>query len=570
MGNLLKRVYNTFFALLFAVFSINLTGVMAIQNAYAAPGNDGTFQLHEFSDPVGQPSNNPKVCNFNFEVFGLGENQTGDITIDGQGSTPAGTYLTLPITSDNDGDGSSDYVNNGGTYSLANGHYKATLDNKFGTDPGNKAKSKVFKVECADTSDPAAPVFTDMCGIENDTYTIPNAEDGTYYRVNGLLKLIPGTFSATGTKNVTLYDGNGTWWTSADDTLLGSWSHTFTNVACQPPAEVIFTDACGTDGDTITIPSWSWSDDYSYWFDLGAIDLPILSGDRTDYAGQSFSNYNGGSVTIKAKNNLLQTVESWSYQFTNEACEIEVKPAKPSITDLCGTHDDAYTVPALAAGVSKYMVSLDDGAWQDVNAGETHLTNGALKVEVRAHADSGYVFNNGKYTKKWTKHFTDESCGDVTGQVSGVDPANDICGIDVDTFEIIDVANVGYQVSVNGGLEQDILPGEHYVMTWGGDYSNSTADIKVTAYALPGYTYVGQSEWEYTFTDEDCTPGQGGITPPNPIVPVSTSTGVQLPQTGPNGTNPLVAIFVTAFAGIAAYAVALFAQNRRDISISKK
>jgi hypothetical protein len=34
------------------------------------------------------------------------------------------------------------------TYSLKDGHYKATLDNKFGLDPGNKAKSKVFWVDC--------------------------------------------------------------------------------------------------------------------------------------------------------------------------------------------------------------------------------------------------------------------------------------------------------------------------------------------------------------------------------------------------------------------------------------
>lgn len=121
---------------------------MAIQPAMAAQGNNGTLKVHEKGTPANSESNDPKVCVFNFEGFGLDANQTGDITIETQSGTPI-TPVKINLTTDASGDGETDYINDTtSTVNLPDGHYKATLDNKFGTDPGDKAKSKVFKVVC--------------------------------------------------------------------------------------------------------------------------------------------------------------------------------------------------------------------------------------------------------------------------------------------------------------------------------------------------------------------------------------------------------------------------------------
>ena len=132
-------------------------GVIASSSALAAPpGNNGTLKVHELGTPSDTENNDPKVCKFNFEAFGLDPNQTGDITIAPQGGDSDATQtLVVHLSTNGDGDGSTVYINadpNGETdaLTLEDGHYKATLDNKFGTDPGDKAKSKVFKVVCDD------------------------------------------------------------------------------------------------------------------------------------------------------------------------------------------------------------------------------------------------------------------------------------------------------------------------------------------------------------------------------------------------------------------------------------
>jgi len=121
------------------------------------PGNNGTLKVHEKGTPSGTESNDPKVCVFNFEGFDLDANQTGNITVEGHGATPSGEYLVVELSTNAGGDGETAYINDGGSLTLANGHYKATLDNKFGTDPGDKAKSKVFKVTCDEPGNPENP-----------------------------------------------------------------------------------------------------------------------------------------------------------------------------------------------------------------------------------------------------------------------------------------------------------------------------------------------------------------------------------------------------------------------------
>lgn len=157
MGKLhksLKYVRNFVFVLFFALTQAVTSVGPFIQSQVASatntpPGNNGTLKVHEKGTPSDSESNDPKVCIFNFEGFGLDPNQTGNITIETQSGTPVITPVTISLATDGSGNGETDYINDTGSIlTLANGHYKATLDNKFGTDPGDKAKSKVFKVEC--------------------------------------------------------------------------------------------------------------------------------------------------------------------------------------------------------------------------------------------------------------------------------------------------------------------------------------------------------------------------------------------------------------------------------------
>jgi hypothetical protein len=183
-----RRVTNGTLAVLFLLFSANL---VPLGTAFADPaGNNGTLQVHEQGSVDYKKSNEPHVCTFNFEAFDLDANQTGEVHITNQAPTqPSGTeVLTLDLATDANGDGNTLYVNDATqtpAYSLPDGHYKATLDDKFGTDPGNKAKSKVFWVTCGVT--PAQPVITTQVSANPVTVgdTVTDAATVTGTDTNG-------------------------------------------------------------------------------------------------------------------------------------------------------------------------------------------------------------------------------------------------------------------------------------------------------------------------------------------------------------------------------------------------
>ena len=182
-----KRALNTIITTAFLATQI-IVPVSTLSHASALDpsGNNGTLQVHEQDSPIDQKSNEPKVCVFNFEVFGVDAGQTGDVIITPQGAsssngTPDGKPLVLSITTDTLGNGDSAYVNSTNlAIALANGHYKATLDNKFGTDHESKAKSKVFKVVCdSKAPDPAQPtvdVSTIACTPNSATSDVLNVK----------------------------------------------------------------------------------------------------------------------------------------------------------------------------------------------------------------------------------------------------------------------------------------------------------------------------------------------------------------------------------------------------------
>lgn len=140
----------------FAIVAVLLVGCRPVSaNEYVATANNGTIKIHEQGTPSGTESNDPKVCVFNVEGFGFDAGQTGYLFFNTQGGdaptgSDAGPFYVGPA--DSDGYFETEY------YTLEPGHYKATLYGKFGDDEYSdvKAKSKVFKVECAPEETPAA------------------------------------------------------------------------------------------------------------------------------------------------------------------------------------------------------------------------------------------------------------------------------------------------------------------------------------------------------------------------------------------------------------------------------
>lgn len=118
--------------------------ISLVAAATAFGGNNSTLKIHALGTPDGTSNNDPKVCVFNVETFNLDAGQSGYLVFSVQGGdAPQGTEAG-PIAfgaADANGYYASEY------FSLANGHYMATLYGKADqTDV--KAKSKVFKVSC--------------------------------------------------------------------------------------------------------------------------------------------------------------------------------------------------------------------------------------------------------------------------------------------------------------------------------------------------------------------------------------------------------------------------------------
>ena len=59
--------------------------ICVVATGAALAGNNGTLKIHEQGTPDGTPNNDPKVCTFNVEAFGLDAGQTGYLVFDVQG-----------------------------------------------------------------------------------------------------------------------------------------------------------------------------------------------------------------------------------------------------------------------------------------------------------------------------------------------------------------------------------------------------------------------------------------------------------------------------------------------------
>lgn len=273
--------------------------IMPAQAAFArGPSNNGTLKVHEIGTASGTESNDPKVCAFNFEGFGFDAGQTGYIMLETQGgSSPVGVgsgpYGAGPAS------GTGYFVtqdfNTPGATTIPNGTYKATL---YGKDSGNnidltddKAKSKVFKVDCAPVPVASAPTATASivpCVPESGladkvSVSVTNTDDATDAAVTYTVTL------GGQTKSITLADGQ-TGNVEFDALAPGAYTATVTGTdgtittnsvtvklcAVTPPAEisvptVTVKGICGIGNDTLDyatetddyISSVSWNDTHT-------------------------------------------------------------------------------------------------------------------------------------------------------------------------------------------------------------------------------------------------------------------------------------------------------------------
>jgi hypothetical protein len=550
--HILRRVTNITFALLLAVMSVNLSGVMSLNVAAA---NNGTLKVHEQGTPSDTESNDPKVCIFNFEGFDFDQNQTGLIKIEPQGGGNPATTDTAQLLfgpANASGYAQTSYLNDGMGDTLDNGHYKSTL---YGKDiNGNytvdlKAKSKVFKIECATppTSVTAtAPTNIDPCGTVNDTYIIPTTT-GVNYQINGQT-VAANTYPGTGSVTITAV-------AQAGYVLQGTatWTFTFTNADCPvtatPPTKV---DLCGTTNDTYTIPI---TPGVTY-------KVNGITKSAGTYNVTALQYIFGVTITAHATSgNVLQGTSSWTFNYSAQPCS--VTPADPTKDDVCGKSNDKYTIPSTAH--VKYYVN---GVYKP--AGTYSAPSAALIVAV---ADPGYVIPFGTQAI-WLFVFTNTAC---PVSVTPTAPTQtDVCGTTNDTYTI--PATTGVVYKVNG------------VVTPAGTYP-ATASVLITAEAAPSYVLAGANSWNFDFTNvacpivpctptmvsalvlsqitnsNNCPPGMGGGGTPSVVTTTTTyPTPTELPQTGPEASSTFAKLFMVAAAGIVTYGVMFFLVNRRDLA----
>jgi hypothetical protein len=161
---------------------------------------------------------------------------------------------------------------------------------------GTTSWSHTFtNVACPIHVTPAEVTFNDVCGTANDTFTVPTTTGVNYSET-------AGTHSGTGSKTVTATAQTGY---ILDGTT--SWSHTFTNVACDQhatPGTVTFNDQCGTQNDSFFVPTTT----------------------GVNYSETAGTHSGSGSTTVTAtaqQGYVLDGTTSWSHDFNDEACPSE-------------------------------------------------------------------------------------------------------------------------------------------------------------------------------------------------------------------------------------------------------
>lgn len=540
MSHLARRITNLFFAFVLAVMSVNLSGVLTLQNANAWT-----------QDPNENPSTNKKsyICKM-VGTPGQGEVlQTGNNPI--QRDRKAGDAIGTLF---NDAQGGSYVVGFG--YPGEKQNKQPTLDDCIAlakpsvtvtTEPcvvgTNSTDAVKVTVKNSDGIIGNTPVYTVKIGNQtqqtaaladgaSQTLTFSNLAAGTYnvtvsvygqvaYTTTVTVKqcteptkvavpVAPATVDTCNPEGVT---DNVAWknalpadtatihWSQSPDgrtrtaTLVGAnvvWSDgttapkvftlpADTGVHCDKPVTTVAptkaTDTCGTTNDKYTIPS---VEGVSYY----------VNGSLVATGAGTYSTNDAASVTITAQAQpgyvlTNGSVTSWTLTFDTKACPTSVTPAAPGKNDACGIKDDTYTIPSTTGVI--YQVKNAFGVYQTKAAGTYDVTlaqylNG---VEIRAlPANSGYVLSGTTY---WKYTFMTHMCDVPVTAPTKID----LCGTANDTYTIPESEHVKYYVNFSP------------VAKPAGTYT-ATSDVIIVAVADPGYSISTQSLWYFHFSDKAC------------------------------------------------------------------
>lgn len=526
-----RRVANLLIAVVIGVFSINVIGVAEVGAA-----NNGTLKVHDLSTPSGTESNNPKVCAFDFEGFGFDPAQDGYIVVAPKNGGAG--LLTLPFgPASQAGYYQSANINDGSGLSLVNGDYAATL---YGKDTGNpaqpnladvKAKSKNFKVDCPPVSVTAtAPTRVDVCGNQNDTYTIP-ATTGVIYKIGGNV-VTAGTYPKSGNAvTVTAEAAAGYKLTG----ILNFWILTFTNNSACPievvPAAPAASEVCGF-GDTFTITA---TPGVKYYFN-GIIEVSAGT-----HQAPHFPFF---IKAVATSGHVIQTGAQTEWWFNFSALPCAATPVAPTVNDECGIRNDTYTIPAVT-GVQYRANGVDVVAGTYTAAGP---------VQITAIATTGYALPVGA-TALWDVAYTNVAC-----PASNITLVAECSPLGV----LITLTNNGTAdgyVLVNG-TQVDVAQGQTIDATVA--YTNFMATITIIDDA--NNVLID----DITF---DCTPGMGNVgTPTETPVPtvVATPANVarstnELPVTGTT-TSAAQQVLLMITLAVTAYVVTFYWQNRRTLT----
>jgi hypothetical protein len=229
------------------------------------------------------------VCGLTRDSYTIPSTEHVSYYVNGsQAASPAGKY----------------YVHTIGTVTIkavADQGYTLTGDSTWSHDFTNKP--------CKVT--PKPPMFNDVCGTDNDTFTIPHAKHVVYMMNQQVIN--PGTYDGSGTVTITAQALPGY---KLKHDAVKSWTFNFTDEDCGghggqvtpvTPAAVTFKDICATANDTYTIPT---TVGVEYWVN-GAVKP----------AG-TYSATGTVNITAMAASAAysLEGTTSWSHTFTNESC----------------------------------------------------------------------------------------------------------------------------------------------------------------------------------------------------------------------------------------------------------
>ncbi|MGB4967681.1 MAG: hypothetical protein WBO35_05785 [Candidatus Saccharimonadales bacterium] len=428
-----------------------LTSV-AHADAPAPAGNNGTVKINEVDVDNGQ-GNNPQLetCTLNVKWFGFdaGTRQS-TVSFEAQNPTSASQLLTPAATQSETFTGtgaggtqlaySKDYnMSFSGAPQGQGYHVKVTIatDGSQGSD----TKSKVYWMpgKCQASVAAATVATVDLCGVANDTYTIPTTPHVTY-SVGGAA-LTAGVHSTGGAKSIVV-----TATADAGYVLGGPATQTlaFTDVACKvTPAPCMvsnLTYSSTWDYDDYTNPdAGAWPEDgvegtYKFMVD----GLYLTTPETESYV----------SGLVSAGNTKLSDIDTMTYKtlrLASSTGDDQVAPSYILYVDLDGdtttTADQTYLFYEPI-----YNGTVQTGTWQtwdvmgggaskwwsfDLTDGKATLTWDGVKTAYPNAVALSYGFNQGTYNQGAntavqdlvfdcaTLHFTGAPGGQGGGEVRG-------------------------------------------------------------------------------------------------------------------------------------------------------